>query len=237
MRRIPTKWVGVVLALGLLALTLSPAQADSILVPVDGPGNLIIPNSALPAGYAAEPVQSNAMTFASLLPTLGKHAYALFQHDGWVAGYHGWLNSNDMTYKAFLTYDFYGFKTAAGAEAASNLVLGLALGVQTPTSQNGLPSNAEVFVDSTGDYGQDLKPFVAVEIVFRVQNVLADVTGYFEGGDSKTIDDATNGSISAASSIGNWLSGQTRTVKGSVFPLFLVPVAITARWPGRRRRP
>ena len=110
MRRLPMKWVGVVLALGLLALTLSPAQADSILVPVDSPGNLIIPDSALPAGYAPDPVQSHAATFASLLPTLGKHAYALFQDDGWVTGYHGWLNSGDMTYKAFLTYDFYGLR-------------------------------------------------------------------------------------------------------------------------------
>jgi hypothetical protein len=235
MRLLCGRSIGVFVAFGLLVLTVLPARADSTLDLTGGPSSLAIPAAALPAGFSMDRSQSAPITRKSLLPTLGKHASAIFQRAGWVTGYHGWLDANDLTYNAFVTYDFYGFKSASGAAAANGLLLGLALGVQTPTSQAGLPADAEVFVDSTGDFGPAFKPFVAAEVIFRVQNVLADVTGYYEGGDAATIDAATSGSIAAASSIGNWLAGRTPSAKSGVLPLLLVPIAITGRWPGRRR--
>ena len=227
---------GVVLALGLLVLTLLPAQADEALVQLDGSGSLTIPSAAVPNGFSVDGLQSNPITKSSLSATLGEHASALFQDDGWATGYHGWLNADDLTYEAFVTYDFYGFKTASGAAAASNMMLGLALGVQTPMAPGKLPPNTEVFVDSTGTFGPQLKPFVAVEIVFYVQNVLADVTVYYEGSDSTAIDEATTGTIDAASSIGNWLASQTQNSKHSVLPLILMPVAMAGQRSGRRRQ-
>jgi hypothetical protein len=226
----------VVLAIGLLALTLLPAQADDALVPLNGSGSLTIPGAAVPNGFSVDGLQSYPITKSSLSTTLGEHASVLFQNDGWVTGYHGWLNADDLTYKAFVTYDFYGFKTESGAAAASNLMLGLALGVQTPMAPGKLPPNTEVFVDSTGTFGPDLKPFVAVEVVFYVQNVLADVTGYYEGGGSTATDDATTGSIDAASGIGSWLASQTRNSKNGVLPLILMPVALAGQRSGRRRQ-
>ena len=108
-------------------------------------------------------------------------------------------------------------------------MLGLALGVQTPIAPGELPPNTEVFVDSTGTFGPNLTPFVAVEVEFNVQNVLADVTGYYEGGDNTAIDEATTGTIDAASSIGNWLASQTHSSERSVLPL-----RPDARGPSRR---
>ncbi len=238
MRVLSGSWIFAVLTLCLLGLTLQPARAGSTLVPADSPSSLAIPGSAVPTGYTVDGMQSHAITNQLMLSTLGQHASKLFQQEGWVTGYHGWLNANDLTYQAFITYDFYGFKTAIGAQAAASLYLGLALGVQTPTSNGALPPDAQVFVDSTGDYStnlNDLQPFVAVEVVFRIQNVLADVTGYYRGGDSQTIDDATTGSISAATTISTWLSERARTVHGSELPLLLLAFAIFPCVPGRRR--
>ncbi len=236
MRRLGGRSIVVVLALGLLALAVLPARASNTLVHVDGPGSLAIPATAVPAGYTIDSSHSGAITRQSLLPTLGKHVSSLFQRDGWVTGYHGWLNATDLTYKAFVTYDFYGFKTANGAEVDTGYILGLALGVQTPTAQGRLPTDAEVFVDSTGEFGPELTHFVAVEIVFRVQNVIADVTGYYEGGDSTTIDAATNGAIQAASSIDGWLASSAGNARQSALPPLMTPLIVSGFWPGRRRR-
>ena len=227
---------GVVLALGLLVLTLLPAQADDSLVQLGGSGSLTIPSAAVPNGFSVDAMQSNPISRSVLSATLGDYASSLFQENGWALGYHGWLNSNNLTYKAFVTYDFYGFKTASGAAASSSVMLGLALGVQTPIAPGKLPPNTEVFVDSTGTFGPNLTPFVAVEVEFNVQNVLADVTGYYEGGDNTAIDEATTGTIDAASSIGNWLASQTHSSKRSVLPLVLMPVALAAQRSRRRRQ-
>jgi hypothetical protein len=199
--------------------------ADSSLIGVAKSTDLALPAANAPAGYVARPSQGYAITRATMRPMLGNHLTSAFEHYGWTSGYHGWLDAIDLRGNMFVTYDLFGFKSAAGAQAAQASYVGLIPGVESSITDRRMPKGASVFIDQTGTYGQG-QPFVVVEIVFRTDNVLGDITGYYSGGDAVAANSATASTIAAASAIATWLNGQAHPVghQSALFLPFALPL-------------
>lgn len=234
-----THWIGVLVAVLLAGSWLMPVRAaDTNVIRVNSSAALIAPAAGVPANFTQRASLGQSISTIGLLPLLGKHITNVFQHNGWTAGYHGWLDSNDLGGDAFSTYDFYGFKDTAGAQKAASAYLGLVLGVQTPISDPRLPSNATVFIDGTGTYDPNGQPYTVVEIVFRVNNVVADVTGYNTGNSSADTDAARQTATIATASLASWLRTQSHPAKHASLFVPLLPLALIApiiRVRGRRQ--
>jgi hypothetical protein len=228
-----SRLVGSFAAILLLASCMTPARAATIdTIPIKSAADLTLPAENAPAGFTSNPSNGRAIDNAFMLTVLGRHMNYIFHKDGWTTGYHGWLDANNPAGDAFVTYDFYGFKKSAGAHAAVAPYLGLVLGVQNPVNDNSLPSNATVFIDGTGTYDPAGQPFTVVEIVFQVNNVLADVTGYYSGGDSAAADQATATTIEATAGLSDWLQAQSHPAQQSSMVWPIVPLILLL--PGRR---
>jgi hypothetical protein len=210
---------------------MAPVSAtDTNLIRAQTPTDLALPAASVPPDFTPKVSASQPITTATMRPVLGKHVTLLFLKDGWTAGFHGWLDARQLQGDAFITYDFYGFKDSAGARAAAKSYLGLILGVQTQNNERHLPRNATLFIDGTGAYGPSGQPFTVVEIAFRVNNVLADVTGYYAGSSASATDAARKISVDAGVSLFGWLQSQSHPAKHATLLLPLLPVAlITAR--------
>lgn len=227
-----SRLVGVFAAVLLLATCLLPARAaDTDTITIKNATDLLLPAEDAPAGFTVNLANGRPINNAMLLTVLGKHMSYVFHKDGWTTGYHGWLDANDPTGDVFVTYDFYGFKKSAGARAAVASYLGLVLGVQNTVNDSRLPSNATVFIDGTGTYDPNGQPFTVVEIVFQVHNVLADITGYYAGGDASAADAARATTIAATAGLSDWLQAQSHPAQSSLI-WSLVPMALLM--PGRR---
>jgi hypothetical protein len=227
----------LIVLLGLQGGAMLTRAAGSSPIDVSTAASLALPDSALPAGYTVQPMESYPITRASKLPQLGKELMAQFLREGWLSGYHGWLDATDRSWNAFLTYDFYGFKSTRGASNVTGSLAGLVLGVQTTVAAKRLPAGAQIFIDGTGSYGPEQLPFVAVEVVYRVQNVVADVTGYFAGSTVAATDAATSATISASAVLAAWLDRRSHAAHGGSlgFPLLLPGLAVPAACRSRRR--
>jgi hypothetical protein len=211
--------------------------ADTTIIRATTASDLVLPASSVPPTFTLRASEGQAMSVTSLRPLLGRHLTGIFAKNGWTAGYHGWLDANDLRGDGFATYDVYGFKANAGARAAAPAYLGLILGVRTPISDRRLPSNASVFIDGTGTYNPSGLPFTVVEIVFRVDNVVADVTGYNTGNSAADTDAARETATLATVSLASWLHAQSHPAKHASLPLPLLPLILlapTIRRPGRR---
>jgi hypothetical protein len=234
-----TRLVGAFAVLLLTACCVSPAlAADGATISVKKAADLMVPSQQAPAGFSVNQANGRVINNAMILTVLGKHLNYLFHTDGWTTGYHGWLDANDPSGDGFVTYDFYAFKTSAGASKAMASYEGLVLGVENPVNDSRLPANATVFIDGTGTYGASGEPFTVVEIVFQVNNVLADVTGYYAGGDSNAADAARSTSIAATAGLYDWLQSQAHPVQKSslIWPdvLLLLLLPGTRFWSRRR---
>jgi hypothetical protein len=167
--------------------------------------SLVLPAADVPPGFVPQPQRSFAISRAAMRGMLGNFVSQAFLKSGWTAGYHGWLDATSQQGNMFVTYDLYRFKTAASAQADQTLFQSLVSGVETPLVDARLPGNAMVYIDQTGTYGQD-KPFVVVEVVFSSGSVLADIAGYFGGGDAAAANADASSTIAATSSVVSWLA-------------------------------
>jgi hypothetical protein len=203
--------IAVALALALSALLPSAAARSGVSAAVS-PVDLSLPAGYVPAGYVAVPANSYALTRAGMVPLLGNYLTGVFVHNGWSAGFHGWLEASDPSGAAFVTYDLFEFRTTAGAQSVLTPYLDLMSGTETVLSDSRLPAGAAVFLDTAGTYGPG-KPFAAAEVVFCLHNVLADATGYYDGGDAAADNGAVAAAIGAVAPIAAWLRARSGEVK------------------------
>lgn len=220
----------------LLASGLAPVfAAGDQLIPVTKPADLQIPAAQLPGIFTPEKGQT--LTDPVMAPLIGLHMLTIFHQSGLIAGYHGWLDGKDPTGAQFVTYDLYAFSAIKGARNARLAYQQLVLGVPLQNTDPSLPKSATIWTDGTGTFGPNNEPFAVAEIVFRVANVVGDITGYYAGGDAGAANEALHNATVATVACVHWLSSRLPAAgHASLLPLLpfvAAPEAARRRW--RRR--
>lgn len=229
-------WPGVLAAVLLLAGSLAPAfAAADPMIAVSRPTDLAMPASQIPSAFTAG--QGQALSDAALVPQIGLHTLAIFHQSGLIAGYQGWLNGTNAEGAPFVTYDLFGFNSVKGARNARLAYQQLVLGVQLQNTDSSLPKSATVWTDGTGTFGPDNQPYAVAEIVFRVANVVGDVTGFYAGAGSDALTAALNQATATTVACVHWLSSRLPAAgHSSLVPLLPFVAAPEALRRIRRRR-
>ena len=230
-------WLGVLAVTLLLTSGLAPVYAaGDQLITISRATDLAMPASQIPADFAPGP--GHPLTDNNLTPLIGLHMLTIFHQSGLIAGYHGWLDGKDPTGAPFATYDLFGFASIKGARNARLAYQQLVLGVSLQTSDSSLPKSATIWSDGTGTFGPNNQPFAVAEIIFRVANVVGDVTGYYAGGGEQATTAALHEATVATVACVHWLSTRLPTAGHSsllpLVPFVAVPEAL--RRARRRRR-
>lgn len=220
-------WIGCLAAILVLAATLAPVQAASDAIDVASARDLILPASQIPADMVARLDQSMPITDKTLAPVIGSMMLRTFHQNGWISGYHGWLDSRSSVGAPFVVYDLYGFKTSQGAMIGRLAYQNQMLGVQASIQNDALPKSALVWTD-TGTFGNG-QPYTVAEILFRVSNVVGDVTGFYVGSDSQAAASALQQATEVTIACAHWLSTRLphpRHAALPLLPLALLPPAL-----------
>jgi hypothetical protein len=229
-------WLGVLAIALLLTSGLAPAYAAGDgLITITKAADLMMPPTQVPAGFT--PDTGHPFTDNNMAPLIGLHMLAIFHQSGLIAGYHGWLDGQDPNGAPFVTYDLFGFASIKGARNARLAYQQLVLGVQLQSLDSSLPKSATVWTDGTGTFGPNNQPYAVAEIVFRVANVVGDVTGYYAGGGGDAIAAALHEATVATVACVHWLSTRLPAAGHSsllpLVPFMAVPEALRRAW--RRR--
>lgn len=224
-------WLAVLLIASCGAL---PARADGPAIPVGAAGDLVLPVSRIPADFTWQRAKSGPIGDAMLAATIGHVALRAFQRHGWVGGYRGWLTGPTTASAPFATYELYGFATDTGAQASRAAYQSMVLGTPLVYPNDALPKSALVWTD-TGTYGANQSFFVA-EIVFRVANVLADVTGFAVGSSAQAANDALQQATAVTIACAHWLGSRLPATRHTMLPLAPLLVAPGMLYRRREKR-
>jgi hypothetical protein len=201
----------------------------------------MLPAKLIPPGFTWQSAKSAPISNAMLMATAGRATLSAFRHLGWVGGYHGWLTGKASASAPFATYDIYGFTTARGAQLGRLAYQESVLGTPLEYPNDALPKSALVWTD-TGTFGAN-QTFYVAEIMFRVANVLADVTGFAIGADAQAANSALAEATAVTVACTSWLGArlpatQHRARALSLAPLLAAPAALGRirrdKWKGRR---
>ena len=231
----PFRWaIAGVAAIVLLVSSLAPGQAASDLITVTSARDLILPGAFVPEDLQPQPAQSMPISDKWLTPLIGHSMLSTFHRNGWIAGYHGWLSGRSDVGAPFVTYDLYGFKTDLGALISRTAYHSIVVGTPEQAGIEGLPRSAVIWTD-TGTFGPRNQPYASAEIVFRVANVVGDVTGFYAGSDATAVVNALHEASSTAIACAHWLSTRLPAHhQQSLLPVF--PVLLAPGVAGRLRR-
>ncbi|HWE64205.1 MAG TPA: hypothetical protein VHB98_21040 [Chloroflexota bacterium] len=225
-------WPGCLALLVAVTCVLAPARAAGNLIDVASPGKLMLPVAQVPADLVWRPARSGPITDATLAQVAGVAMVRGFHRQGWMSGYQGWLDGRATVGAPFATYDLFGFATDQGAQLGRAAYQNTVLGTPLVYPNDALPRSAQVWTD-TGTFGNN-QPFFAAEIVFRVANVLVDVTGFYVGSSAQ----AANGALQEATELTiactRWLGTRVPAQRHSVWPL--APLIMLPSVPGRIRQ-
>jgi hypothetical protein len=211
-----------------------PAGAANPLISVASANDLMLPARLVPPGLSWEPSKSGPIGDAMLVSLAGHTVQQGFRRNGWVTGYHGWLTGKPTAGAPFATYDAYGFATDMGARLSRTAYQNTVLGTPLEYPNDALPKSATVWTD-TGTYGNN-QPFFVAEIVFRVANVLVDVTGFMAGSSAEAANGALQEATDVTVALTHWLGGRLpASPRRGVLPL--TPLLATPAALGRLRRP
>jgi hypothetical protein len=220
----------------LLAGSLAPVfAAGDPMIAVSRPTDLAMPASQIPPDFTAG--HGQALTDSALAQQIGLHTLTILHQSGMIAGYQGWLNGTSATGAPFVTYDLFAFNSTKGARNARLAYQQLVLGVQLQNTDDSLPKSATVWTDGTGTFGPDNQPYAVAEIVFRVANVVGDVTGFYAGAGQDALAAALHEATVATVACVHWLSNRLPPAgHASLLPLVpFVAVPEALRRTQRRR--
>lgn len=231
----PLRWaIAAIAAIVLLVGSLAPSQAASDLITITSARDLILPGAFVPDALQARPAQSMVISDKWLTPLIGRTMVGIFHRNGWEAGYHGWLSGRSDAGASFVTYDLYGFKTDLGALISRTAYHSIVVGTPEQAGVEGLPRSAVIWTD-TGTFGPDHQPYSTAEIVFRVANVVGDVTGFYAGADATALESALHEAATTSIACAHWLSTRLPAHhKQSLLPVF--PALLASGVAGRLRR-
>ena len=225
--------LAIMLTAVLLCVTgLWPLHAAGQLISITTASDLAFPVAQTPPGYIPQPAKTQAITTAMLQPVIGKAMLEKFQKSGYIAGYHGWMDATDPSHAAFATYDLFGFNTINGAQIARLAYQTLVQGLQSQIPDPALPKSAVIWTDNTGTFGADNQPYAVAEILFRVANVVGDVTGFADGNDQTATDLALQQATGITVACVHWLTTLRTTSHQTIVPF--APLALLL--PAQRRR-
>lgn len=233
-----TRWrVGGLSAVLLLAAICSPTQAAESLISAAKAADLMLPIAQIPTDMQFRPDQSGPIVAKGLSPLIGVSMLQTFQQNGWLLGYHGWLDAKVSTNAPFATYDIYTFANTKGAQLTRLAYQGEIPGIQyTAQVSSTLPKSATVWTD-TGQFATT-SYYAEAEVLFRVANVVGDVTGFSvatSGQDAQAISTALGQATEATAAYVHWLSGRVRAPGHAGLPL--LPLAgLPLALPHLRRR-
>ena len=230
-------WVSGILAALLVAASLSPTQAAESLITAAKATDLMLPAAQIPADMLFRSDQSGPITAKTLAPLIGASMLHTFQQNGWLLGYHGWLDARIPASAPFATYDIYTFANTKGAQLTRLTYQGEIPGVQyTAQVSSSLPKSATVWTD-TGQFGAS-GYYAEAEVLFRVANVVGDVTGFSvatSAQDAQAITTALGQATEATAACVHWLSGHLQAAGHASLPL--LPLAgLPLALPRPRRR-
>jgi len=161
--------------------------------------DLRLPDSAVPAGFTANPARENVITTTVLGAQYGTKIRKALAKGGFALGYHGWLDGPNTTDAPFVTYDLYAFGSGRAAQTGLEKIESVVQGLETTSQDPTLPRNARTWTDGTETYGQTNQPFSVSQVLFHQGNVLVNVVAYNAGNSSDSISEALrNASIVAA---------------------------------------
>ena len=237
MRGVTRWWVGGLSAALLLAAICSPTQAAESLISAAKAADLMLPTAQIPTDMQFRPDQSGPIVAKGLAPLVGTSMLHTFQQNGWLLGYHGWLDAKVSTSAPFATYDIYTFANTKGAQLTRLAYQGEIPGIQyTAQVSSTLPKSATVWTD-TGQFGAT-GYYAEAEVLFRVANVVGDVTGFSvatSGQDAQAITTALGQATEATAAYVHWISGRVQAPGHAGLPL--LPLAgLPLALPHLRRR-
>jgi hypothetical protein len=186
------------------------AHASAQSIPVRSVADLMLPASRIPSGFQSQARQSFALSTARLAPWTGKMVLTTFQHEGYVAGYHLVLNGPAAPGMQFVAANIFGFKSDTGALLARAAYQHLIVGTPIMYSGGKLPKSAVVWTYA-GTAAKHVN-YVAARVVFRVANVVGDVTGFYVGSDGTAATTALQDAAAVVNGYIGWLGarlGQT----------------------------
>jgi len=237
MRSLTRLWVGGLAAALLLAAACSPTQAAESLITATKAADLMLPLAQIPTDMRFRADQSGPIVAKGLAPLIGTSMLRVFQQNGWLLGYHGWLDAKASASAPFATYDIYTFANTKGAQLTRLTYQSEIPGIQyTAQVSSTLPKSATVWTD-TGQFGAS-GYYAEAEVLFRVANVVGDVTGFSvaaSGQDGQAITTALAQATEATAACVHWLSGRLQAPAHAGMPL--LPLAgLPLALPRLRRR-
>ncbi|HEY8287313.1 MAG TPA: hypothetical protein VIJ28_23240 [Chloroflexota bacterium] len=202
-------WVGVFAALALVFACLAPARAASMgPIKVANASDLSLPATDTPAGFSARPDKDELVSPGTLRSWFGAHLQSALNHEGFLVGYHGWLDGPDIADLPFVTYDMYAFGSSRGAQAGQLTLSRLVQGLQTSSQDKRLPSNTTTWTDGTETFGAGNQPFAVSEVVFQEANILVTIIAFNQGGTADAISEALRNATTVAVSCETFLKAR-----------------------------
>lgn len=184
-------WTGVFTSLLLVFGCLVPARAAPMgPIKVANASDLSLPATDTPPGFTARPDRDQLVSPAILRSWYGAHLQGSLKHEGFLVGYHGWLDGAGTPDLPFVTYDMYAFGSSQGAQAGQATLSRLVQGLQTASQDARLPSNTTTWTDGTETFGAGNQAFAVSEVVFQQANVLVIVVAFNQGGTANAISEA-----------------------------------------------
>src|SRR5579875_975548 len=186
------------------------AHASAQSIPVRSVADLMLPASRIPSGFTSQINLSFALSTTRLAPWTGKMVLSIFHQQGYVAGYHLVLNGPTVPGMQFVAANIFGFKTDTGALLARAAYQHLIVGTPITYSDGKLPKSAVVWTYA-GTAAKHVN-YVAARMIFRVANIVGDVTGFYIGSDGAAATTALQEAAAVVNGYVGWLGarlGQT----------------------------
>jgi len=170
-----------------------------------------LPQRLLPAQFSVVPTQSYILSNKRLPPLMGKALAALFKKQGMTAGYHTVLDGPVTPGAQFVVANFFAFRTNMGALVARTAYHRLIVGTPVIYPNDSLPKSAVVW--TYAGTASKKTAYIAARIVFRVANVVCDVTGFYLGADNAAATTALTAAASEVRAYAQWIGGKLPPAK------------------------
>lgn len=217
------RWLVPLIVIMAVACNCATSAAADASIPISSAADLVLPARLQPAQFAVVPAQSYVLSGKVLVSLTGRTLAALFLDHGLIVGYHTVLNGPVIPGAQFVVANFFAFKNNTDALVARTAYHRLIVGTPVIYPNDTLPKSAVVW--TYAGTASKKTAYIAARIVFRIANVVCDVTGFYLGADNAAATTALTDAANEVRAYTQWLGGRLPPTKQrSTAPL--VPFAL-----------